>query len=111
MEIEEVIDKARDAVTVRRVFGEPIERGGTVMVPAARVRGAAGGGKGEAPEQGAGSGSGFAITAVPAGAFVFKDGDVRWRPAINVNRVIMGGQIAFCVAALAVAAIFRRKRR
>ena len=56
-------------LTVKRVFGEPFEKDGVTIIPAARVQGGAGGGSGEDPQsQGKGSGSGFAMTARPVGA-------------------------------------------
>ena len=59
MEVQEVIAQARDAITVKRVFGEPYEKNGVTVIPAARVQGGAGGGGGEGPEgQGKGSGTG-----------------------------------------------------
>jgi uncharacterized spore protein YtfJ len=102
MDVNEVIDRARDAFNVRRVFGEPIHQGAVTLVPAARVSGGGGGGGGEgtAPEgaekasgTGKGFGSGFGLRARPAGAFVLRDGKVRWQPAVDVNRIILGGQV------------------
>src|SRR3712207_233883 len=49
MDVNEVIDRARDAFNVRRVFGEPIQQGAVTLVPAAWVSGGGGGGGGEAP--------------------------------------------------------------
>ncbi len=93
-EILEQMGRAEEAFTVRRVFGEPFEKDGVTVIPAARIQGAAGGGGGEAPGgEGAGAGSGFAMNTKPFGVFVVKDGDVAWRPAIDVNRVILGGQV------------------
>ena len=64
MEVQDVIAQARDALTVKRVFGEPYEKDGVTIIPAASVQGGAGGGSGEDPQsQGKGSGSGFAMTA------------------------------------------------
>ena len=42
--IDEIIGGARDAITVRRVYGEPIEQEGVTLVPAAAVRSGGGGG-------------------------------------------------------------------
>ena len=67
MEVQDVIAQARDALTVKRVFGEPYEKDRVTIIPAARVQGAAGGGSGEdAQSQGQGSGSGFAIALAPS---------------------------------------------
>lgn len=35
-----------------------------------------------------GEGGGFGVGARPAGAYVIKDGNVRWMPAVDVNRII-----------------------
>jgi uncharacterized spore protein YtfJ len=42
VEVQDVIAQARDALTVKRVFGEPYEKDGVTIIPAARVQGAAG---------------------------------------------------------------------
>ena len=59
MEVQDVIGQARDALTIKRVFGEPYEKDGVTVIPAARVQGGAGAGGGEDPQgQGTGSGAG-----------------------------------------------------
>jgi uncharacterized spore protein YtfJ len=109
--VQRVIEQAREAITVRRVFGDPYEKNGVTVIPAARVQGAAGGGGGEGPDgQGMGSGSGFGVQARPAGAFVINGDDVQWRPAIDVNRVIMGGQLIAAAALLLAATVVRSRR-
>jgi uncharacterized spore protein YtfJ len=50
MEVQDVIAQVRDALTVKRVFGEPYEKDGVTIIPAARVQGTAGGGGGQDPE-------------------------------------------------------------
>jgi uncharacterized spore protein YtfJ len=106
----ELLDRARDAITVKRVFGDPIEKGSVTIIPVATVGG--GGGGGGAPDsQGAESwGGGFGVSARPAGVYVIKDGEVSWYPALNLNRVIMGGQIVGMAVALVIAAILLRRR-
>jgi uncharacterized spore protein YtfJ len=112
MEVQDVIAQARDTLTVKRVFGEPYEKDGVTIIPAARVQGGAGGGTGEDPNgQGRGSGSGFGVTARPVGAFIVRDGDLSWRPAVDVNRIILGGQVVLVVALLTVRAIVRNRTR
>ena len=112
MQVQDVLDQARDTITVKRVFGEPYEKGGVTVIPAARVQGGVGGGSGEDPNsQGRGSGSGFALTARPVGAFIIRDGDLNWRPAVDVNRIILGGQVVLVVALLTVRAIVKARSR
>lgn len=112
MEVQDVIAQARDALTIKRVFGEPYEKDGVTIIPAARVQGGAGGGSGEDPQsQGKGSGSGFAITARPVGAFILHEGELSWRPAVDVNRIVLGGQVVAIVALLTVRAIIKARAK
>jgi uncharacterized spore protein YtfJ len=95
MDIQETISKARDAITVKRVYGAPYERDGVTVIPAAAVGGGAGGGGGEDREGGSvGSGGGFGLGARPVGAFVIQDGNVRWEPAIDATRIAQQALIA-----------------
>jgi uncharacterized spore protein YtfJ len=91
MELREFFEHLSGA---RRVYGEPYEKDGVTIIPAVAVR--AGGGfgsgdsKGEAP---GGVGGGGGAMARPVGAYVIRDGKVSWEPAIDVNRIVVGGQI------------------
>ncbi len=107
-DVQKTIEQAKDAMTVRRVFGDPYEKNGVTVIPAARVQGGAGGGGGEGPE-GAGKGSGFGLTARPAGAYVIRGDEVDWRPAVDPNRVIIGAAlVAFAALMVARTAIKSR---
>jgi len=112
LDVLEQIAKAEDAFTVKRVFGEPYEKDGVTVIPAARVQGAVGGGGGEAPDgQGKGSGTGFGMNTKPVGVFVIRDGDVVWRPAVDVNRLILGGQIVAITALLVLRALMKMRSK
>jgi uncharacterized spore protein YtfJ len=112
MDVQELIGQARDALTVKRVFGEPYEKDGVTIIPAARVQGGAGAGGGEDPQgQGTGSGSGFGMTARPVGAFVIREGELSWRPAVDVTRIVLGGQLVAIVALLTVRAIIKARAK
>jgi uncharacterized spore protein YtfJ len=102
MDVNEVIDRARDSFNVQRVFGEPIQQGEVTLIPAAWVSGGGGGGGGEgtvaegaktADGSGKGYGSGFGLLARPAGAFIVRNGKVQWMPAVDVNRIVLGAQV------------------
>jgi uncharacterized spore protein YtfJ len=112
MEVQEMVDGARDALTVKRVFGDPYEKNGVTVIPAASVRGGAGGGSGESAD-GTGGGGGFGLTARPAGAYVIRGDQVTWQPAVDVNRIVLGAQILAVAALLTVRTIAkaRAKRR
>jgi uncharacterized spore protein YtfJ len=110
IDVRETIEQAKDAMTVRRVFGDPYERGGVTVIPAARVQGGAGAGGGEAPDgKGGGTGSGFGVNARPVGAYVIRDDEVVWRPAVDVNRVILGAQLVAIAALLLARAVVRSR--
>jgi uncharacterized spore protein YtfJ len=112
MDVQDVIAQAQDTLTVKRVFGEPYEKDGVTVIPAARVQGGAGGGSGEDPQgQGKGSGSGFGMTARPVGAFIIREGELSWRPAVDVNRIVLGGQLVAVAALLTVRAIIRARAK
>ncbi|MGZ4593935.1 MAG: sporulation protein [Actinomycetes bacterium] len=97
MKIDELLATARDAVTVKRVFNEPLERDGVTVITAAAVAGGGGGGSGHDQGGQEGEGGGFGVAARPAGAYVIKDGVVSWRPAVDVNRLIATvGAITIC---------------
>ena len=110
MEVNDVITQARDTLTVKRVFGDPYEKNGVTLIPAAKVQGGAGGGDGEGPQgQGRGSGSGFGVNARPVGAFLIRGEEVAWRPAVDLNKVILGGQVVAVVALLTIRAIVKAR--
>jgi uncharacterized spore protein YtfJ len=101
MDVQSVISQARDAISVKRVFGDPIQQGDVTIIPAARIGGGAGGGGGAGPKgEGQGEGSGFGVVAKPAGVYVLKGGDALWRPAVDVNRIVLGMQIVLGIGLL-----------
>lgn len=111
-DVRQTIEQAKDTMNVRRVFGDPYEKNGVTVIPAARVQGGAGGGGGEGPEgQGRGNGVGFGVNARPAGAFVIRGDEVDWRPAVDVNRVILGGQLIAVAALLLARAVIKSRSR
>ena len=118
-----ILDALRDVVdnaTVGRVFGSPIHHDNLVVLPVAKIGGGGGGGSGSGPapygKENGGTGGGFGISAKPLGVFVLKNGKVTWRPAIDVNRVVLGGQVVaitglLVLRALIKAGVVRSRRR
>lgn len=100
----------RDALSVKRVFGDSYDVNGVTIIPVARVAGGAGGGGGEGSDDdeksGSGFGTGFGMGANPIGVFEVRDGELQWKPAVDVTRLIKGGQvlaglIAVCLTLIA----------
>jgi uncharacterized spore protein YtfJ len=111
MQVADILSHARDSMTVKRVFGDPVERDGVTVIPVAVVRGGAGGGAGESSDGERGSGGGFGLIAAPAGVFVIRNGEVSWQPAVDVNRVILGGQIVAVVLFLVIRSILKIRQQ
>ncbi len=109
MQIEELMERARDGIDIRQVFGEPYERNGITIIPVARVGG--GGGSGKGPPDAQGSGTGFGFKAEPAGVYVIKGDDVSWQPAVNVNRIINGAFAIAIITILRAPHILKRLRK
>lgn len=103
MNVDEMLTSARDAINVKRVYGDPIQIDGITVIPAADVRGGGGGG-GDKDNNG---GGGFGLSARPVGAYVARDGDVRWEPAFDLSRVAVMGTLAGIVALLVLRSIIK----
>jgi uncharacterized spore protein YtfJ len=88
MDIDELVSTARDSMSVRRVYGETVERDGVAVIPVATIAGGLGAGTGQDPHGQQGEGGGFGMTARPSGAFVIADGQVSWVPAVDVNKLL-----------------------
>ncbi len=104
MDAQQILAVAQQAITVRRVFGDPIQAEGVTIVPVATVQGAGRAGRGG---QEAG-GAGYGLRARPAGGFVVRDGEVSWRPAVNVNLIVAGGQLVAIAALFALRPLLAR---
>ncbi|MBO0900595.1 hypothetical protein J1G42_10545 [Cellulomonas sp. zg-ZUI222] len=123
---------AADTFTVRRAFGEAYERDGRLVVPVARVTvltgSGAGGGDGDltppdaaddgsratgrvAHGSGDGGAGGFAAHVTPLGMVVVDDDGAHWQPTIDINRVILGGQVVAAVVASVWAVAWAVRRR
>lgn len=112
-DVLETIRDVIDGAAAGRVFGVPITHDGLTLLPVAKVSGAGGGGGGTSPAEdghdASGSGGGVATSAKPLGVFVIKEGNVRWRPAVDVNKVIVGGQIVVVAALLMIRAMIKAR--
>jgi uncharacterized spore protein YtfJ len=126
MDVHEVLNHTRDAMTVKRVFGDPYEKDGVVVIPVANVMGGAGAGGGpgtgaqpasageEAVGEGArdsGYGMGYGLRATPAGVYVIKGGEVEWKPALDMNSLTLQRAGVAIVALLVLRSIIRTLAR
>lgn len=107
MNVDEMLTGVRDAMTVKRVYGDPIERDGILIIPAATVRGGGGGG-GDNENNG---GGGFGVEAKPAGAWIVRDGEADWRPAVDATRIATTGMLVAIVFLLVIRSISKTKAK
>lgn len=135
-DLSRISEAVAEPFGVREVYDEPIERDGVLVIPAARVWSGGGGGGGggtergaaepepsedrtddeagaepNTPAEGGGGAVGFGRRAEPAGAFVVDDRGVRWIPAVSVNRIVLGGQVALVLAVAVIGWAVARRRR
>jgi uncharacterized spore protein YtfJ len=120
-QLDEILADAGKTIGVRRIYGEPYEKNGVTVIPAARVMGGAGGGGGTeagppdaTSETGApptGTGVGFGMFGGPVGAFIIKGDEVKWLPAVDVNRMLLGFQVALVVFFLVMRSIAKTRAK
>ena len=109
MDVENLLAKVSDNLSVRRAFGAAYEKDGLLIIPVAMVAGGGGGGTSgprhrdsaarpdpltapdaAAQESGrADAGGGFGGVVLPAGAYVVKGDQVRWVPAVDATIVVL----------------------
>lgn len=112
----EVLDNlrgTRDAMNVRRVFGDAYELDGLTIIPVARVSGGGGGGGGEgasSTESGGGFGTGFGLRVHPVGVYQVRDGQAVWKPAVDAGRIAKGGQVLAGILIVCVTLVALRRR-
>lgn len=104
MDLQNVLAGAQDVLSVRRVFGEPITVDHTTLVPTALIGGGGGGGTDAAQ-----GGAGFGMKGRPSGVFVLHGDKVSWKPAVDINRIILGGQLVALTALLFLTSVMLRR--
>jgi uncharacterized spore protein YtfJ len=126
MDVRELTSRIGDNLSVRRAFGAAYERDGLLVIPVALVAGGGGGGQGPIPVPDGsappspsgiadavstgdqtGVGGGFGGLIMPIGAYVVKDDQVRWVPAVNTTLIAIAGLATIRV----LARVWSRRRR
>jgi uncharacterized spore protein YtfJ len=128
--------KVADNLSVRRAFGSAYEKDGTLIIPVAIVAGGGGGGtgrnrngdtaagpdsppeapatarKGKAQDSGrTEAGGGFGGVVLPSGAYVVRDGQVRWVPAVDVTLAVLASLSLVRMLARTLTRRSHRRRR
>jgi len=99
MDVDNLLAKASDNLSVRRAFGAAYERDGMLIIPVAMVAGGGGGGSSrqqpaapeETPQESerADMGGGFGGLVLPTGAYIVQGDQVRWVPAVDVTILVL----------------------
>jgi uncharacterized spore protein YtfJ len=109
--IDSIMDSWKSTYTVRRVFGDAVEKGEVIVIPVAMVAGGGGGGSGSAGEaaDGEGEGGGFGGVARPVGVYVVRADGVHWNPALDVTMLGVAGIGLSAVIAIVLGWALRRR--
>jgi uncharacterized spore protein YtfJ len=136
MDVENLLAKAADNLSVRRAFGTAYEKDGMLIIPVAIVAGGGGGGTArtrrgnlaaspdDPPEEDATArdatpqdsgrtevGGGFGGLVLPSGAYVVRGDQVRWVPAVDVTIAVLASLSLVRVLARAWSRQRRRRGR
>lgn len=136
MDVENLLVKAADNLSVRRAFGAAYEKDGMLIIPVAIVAGGGGGGTArtrrrnlaaspdDPPREDATAhdatprdsgrtevGGGFGGLVLPSGAYVVKGDQVRWVPAVDVTIAVLASLSLVRVLARACSRQWRRRGR
>jgi uncharacterized spore protein YtfJ len=113
-DVLDTINGTRDSLSVSRAYGEAYDLDGVTVIPVARVSGGAGGGAGEGTDDekaGGGLGAGFGLHVSPIGVYEVRGAKVVWKPAVDANRLLRGGQVLGGIVAVCVALVLILRSR
>ena len=111
--VEDLRTGWQDNFTVRRVFGDPVEKGDVTVIPVARIAGGGGGGAAPSQDESAAenSGGGFGGMARPAGVYVIRADSVEWQPALDVTALGLASVALAALITMTVGGVIRRHQR
>ena len=88
-----LVERMQESFSAQIVYGDPIEKDGTVLLPAAWVAGGGGAGSGRDESGAQGEGGGFGLFARPSGSWVVTSEGAQWVPAIDVTAIVLAGSV------------------
>jgi uncharacterized spore protein YtfJ len=111
MSDESLVERIAHLINVhanaKQVYGDPVERDGTTIIPVAKVQwGFGGGGLGHGALERGGGGGG--VRATPAGFIQIRGGEAEFRPFRDASDVAV--VIGAAMAGVALGLLFARRR-
>jgi uncharacterized spore protein YtfJ len=110
--LSSIMDSWKDSYTVRRVFGDAVEKDGITVIPVAKISGGGGGGMGQSSDEdpsSEGEGGGFAGMARPVGVYVVRAESVEWHPALDITMLGVAGMVLAALITLVLGRSLRRR--
>jgi uncharacterized spore protein YtfJ len=95
--VDKVISRLVDTAKVDAVFGQPVERGNTTVIPCSEVTVGLGFGFGGGPydekgnQTGGGAGAGGGASGRPIAAIIVTQDEVRVEPIMDITKVALAG--------------------
>jgi uncharacterized spore protein YtfJ len=118
--LERLADRLELGSNARAIFGAPIEREGTTVIPVAKARWGMGGGWGtkrdpsDAPTRRSGTGGGGGAIVKPLGFIELANGEAKFRPirdpAVTAITVIAGGLLGLSALGMVTGPRARKMR-
>jgi hypothetical protein len=106
MRPSELLPQFADRLNAKRVYSEPYQQDGVTIITAAALRGG-GGIREDTPDRERG---GMGLVARPVGAYVIRNGRVVWKPAFDLSRIALRGQLLVLTGLLVLGLILSRRR-
>lgn len=104
--LERMADQLQLHASAKQVYGEPVERDGTTIIPVAKVQwGFGGGGLGRGPAERGGGGGG--ARAYPTGYIELRGGKAEFRPIEDPTAVIIASAAGLALGVI-LAKLIRR---
>jgi len=88
-----LVESLQEKFSARIVYGDPVEKDGTVLLPAAWVAGGGGGGSDMTAESAERAGGGFGLFARPSGSWVVTSEGAEWVPAVDLTAMMLAGSV------------------
>jgi len=88
-----IVERLQQNFSAGMVYADPVEKDGTVLLPAVWVAGGGGGGSDMSEDAVERGGGGFGLFARPSGSWVVTDRGAEWVPAVDLTALALAGTV------------------